>query len=121
MTRTRDGDWVFCGLEQAIEGNDRVTRRRLLSRLVQFLSSTDSAAPAFISGGGVRLLLAAALDRDEEVRIPALNALSWLVDAGYAEDIVSAGGLPLLRGLQQDEALPVRQVASRIMERLGKV
>ncbi len=120
MSGKMQGKDLFCGLERAIEGDDRVSRRRLLSRLVSFLSSTDNAAPAFISRGGVYLLLAAARDADEKVSIPALDTLLWLARAGYAHEILTAGGRDALPALLSHPFDQVRAKAEELRESLNR-
>ncbi|MDH7509942.1 MAG: hypothetical protein QHH04_02730 [Methanolinea sp.] len=120
MTANKEGRDLVCGLERAIEGDDRVSRRKLLSRLVVFLSSTDTAAPAFVSHGGIPLLLAATRDADEKIRIPALHTLTWLAKAGYGRDILSAGANGTLDVLLSDPYAQVRQMASRLKELLDQ-
>lgn len=121
MTANKEGRDLVCGLESAIEGDDRVSRRKLLSRLVIFLSSTDTAAPAFVSHGGIPLLLAATRDADEKIRIPALHTLTWLAKAGYGREILSAGGSAALDVLLADPYPQVRQMASGLKELLDRV
>ncbi|MDI9633372.1 MAG: hypothetical protein QFX32_04860 [Methanolinea sp.] len=106
-----EGEQVACGLERAIEGNDRVSKRRLLSRLPAFLSSTDNAAPAFISAGGIPLLLSACRDADDATRIAALRSLAWLAGAGYAREVREAGAGSVLPPLLSDPSPVVRRLA----------
>ncbi len=114
MTRNGEEKDLVCGLERAIEGDDRASRQKLLSRLVVFLSSTDNAAPAFVSQGGIPLLLVAVRDADEKIRIPALHALTCLAKAGYGHEILLAGGESALPGLFSDPYAQVRQMAARL-------
>lgn len=115
----RDGEQVACGLERAIEGNDRVSKRRLLSRLPAFLSSTDNAAPAFVSAGGIPLLLSSCRDADDTIRIPALRSLAWLAGEGYAREIRDAGAGSVLPPLLMDPSPSVREHARRLARLLA--
>ena len=118
MPGKEDDIAIVCGLERAIVGNDRVARRRLLDRLVTLLSTTDTAAGALVSQGGIRVLITAARDRDEKIRLHALKALSRLADAGYAVEIREEGAKSALGHLVDDPHPPVRSVAVAFLEKL---
>lgn len=109
---------IVCGLEKAIVGNDRIARRKLLDRLIVLLSTTDTAASALVDRGGVRVLLAAARDRDEKIRLHAIHALSRLADSGYADDVKSAGARAAIFPLKNDPYAPVRSMAEKFIEKL---
>jgi len=119
MTEREEARDIVCGLERAITGNDRVSRRRLLDRLVVLLFTTDTAAPALVSHGGIRLLLAAARDRDEKIRLHAVHALSRLADSGYSEDLKNTGARNAIAHLREDPYLPVRAMAEKFLDKLG--
>lgn len=118
MTGGEDEKEIVCGLEKAIVGNDRIARRRLLDRLVVLLFTTDTAAPALVSRGGVMVLLTAARDRDEKIRLHAIHALSRLADSGYADDLRKAGARNGILPLKNDPYAPVRSMAEKFLEKL---
>lgn len=110
---------IVCGLERAITGNDRVARRRLLNRLVVLLSTTDTAAPSLVSQGGIRLLLAAAGDRDEKIRLHAVHALSKLADSGFTAELIQAGARTVIAPLKEDPYLTMRTMAEKFLDKLN--
>ncbi|OPX66790.1 MAG: hypothetical protein A4E37_01780 [Methanoregulaceae archaeon PtaB.Bin056] len=118
MTGREDERDIVCGLERAITGNDRVSRRRLLDRLVVLLFTTDTAAPALVSHGGIRVLLTAAKDRDEKIRLHAVHALSRLADSGFSQDLKSSGARDAIAPLREDPYLPVRTMAGKFLDKL---
>ncbi|MBP7119606.1 MAG: armadillo/beta-catenin-like repeat-containing protein [Methanolinea sp.] len=111
---------IVCGLERAIVGDDRISRRRLLDRLVVLLFTTDTAAQALVSQGGIPVLLNSARDRDEKIRIHAIHALSRLAESGYASDIKKAGAKTILLPLLDDPYSPVRSMAEKLIDKLGE-
>lgn len=119
MTAGGEEKDIVCGLERAIVGNDRVARRRLLDRLVVLLFTTDTAAPALVSHGGIRILLSAARDRDEKIRLHAVHALSKLADSGYVAELEAAGVRDVITPLLDDPYLPLRTMAGKFIDKLS--
>jgi len=118
MTGREDEREIVCGLERAIVGNDRIARRRLLDRLVVLLFTTDTAAPALVSHGGIRVLLTAARDRDEKIRLHAVHALSRLADSGFASELRDAGARTSIAPLMEDPYVPLRAMAEKLLEKI---
>jgi len=118
MTVNEDEKKIVCGLEKAIVGNDRIARRRVLDRLVVLLFTTDTAAHALVSQGGVRVLLTAVRDRDEKIRLHAVHALSRLADSGYTDEIRKAGARNIILPLKDDPYSPVRSMAVKFLEKI---
>ena len=109
------------GLEQATGADGPQGRRKALDRLVVLLFTTDTAAPALVSLGGVRLLLDATRDRDEKVRLHAVHALARLASVGYTKAVRDAGGVPALKALLDDPYLPIREMAAKALEKLQEI
>jgi len=120
MTRKEEEKEIVCGLERAIFGDDRVSRRRLLDRLVVLLFTTDTAAQALVTQGGIPVLLTATRDRDEKIRIHAIHALSRLADCGYLTEIRDSGAINTILPLLNDPYPPVRSMASKLLEKIKK-
>lgn len=120
MSRNEEEREIVCGLERAIVGDDRVSRRRLLDRLVVLLFTTDTAAQALVSQGGIPVLLNASRDRDEKIRIHAIHALSRLAESGYASDIKKAGAKTIILPLLNDPYAPVKSMAEKLLNKIGE-
>ncbi|MCU0632645.1 MAG: armadillo/beta-catenin-like repeat-containing protein [Methanolinea sp.] len=120
MTGREDEREIVCSLERAIVGNDRVARQRLLDRLVVLLFTTDTAAPALVSQGGIKILLTAVRDRDEKIRLHAVHALSRLADSGYTAEMKKARAREAIIPLMEDPYTPVRAMAEKFLKKLDK-
>ena len=99
--------------------DDPGERRKALDAVMVFAWKPGWRPTGFVSLGGIPALLGRLSEKDEGIRVQAVEAVERLAELGAGPELMEGGALPLLeRMASTDQYEPLRMVATRAVAKI---